>query len=278
MMKNKVCALILVFVMVSILVAGCTTGPGYKDGHYFVQEDEFSAKTGWKSTVTFDVENGKIANVDWNAVNVKAGLDKKTASKEGKYPMVEVGGAQAHWHEQAEKAEAYLLEKQDPKAIEYSDEEGHTDAISGVSVHVSDFFLLVDKALTNGPVERGPYTDGAYHAEEPEFSEQGWKYTVDITVMNGEIVSAYWNGIHNEQEKDKKTTSIDGEYGMVEKGGAQAEWHEQAMKAEAHLIKTQDPTDVTYSDDEGHTDAISGVTIHVIEFFNLVEEALSGAK
>ncbi|MDK2800646.1 MAG: hypothetical protein PWQ70_2265, partial [Clostridiales bacterium] len=69
-----------------------------------------------------------------------------------------------------------------------------------------------------------------------------------------------------------------GKYGMKEKGGAQAEWHEQAEKAEAYLLKTQDPTKITYTDDEGHTDLISGATIHVKEFFELANEALANAK
>jgi hypothetical protein len=64
---------------------------------------------------------------------------------------------------------------------------------------------------------------------------------------------------------------------MVEKGGAQAEWHEQAKAAEAYLLEVQDPTAIEYTDDEGHTDAISGVSIHVIEFFDLVEKALADA-
>ncbi len=65
---------------------------------------------------------------------------------------------------------------------------------------------------------------------------------------------------------------------MVANGGAQAPWFDQAMKAEAYLLETQDPTSITYTDETGHTDAISGASIHVREFFSLAEEALAGAK
>ncbi|MDK2933851.1 MAG: hypothetical protein PWP27_1661 [Clostridiales bacterium] len=91
--------------------------------------------------------------------------------------MKEKGGAQAEWHEQAEKAEAYLLKTQDPTKITYTDDEGHTDLISGATIHVKEFFDLAKKALDNGPVGRGQYKDGAYHAEEKDFNQKtGWKY------------------------------------------------------------------------------------------------------
>lgn len=244
-----------------------------KDGTYFAMDDAF-ADNGWKSAVTLKVEGGKIVAADWNGVNKKAGVDKKTFSKEGNYGMKEKGKAQAEWHEQAEKVEAYLVEMQDPTKIEYKDNEGHTDAISGVSIHVNDFFELAKKALDKGPIEMGSYKDGAHHAEAPEFVN-GWKETVDLTVLNGHIVSAYWDGINEENpELTKKAASADGSYGMKEKGKAQAEWHEEAEKVEAYLLETQDPTKIEYKDDKGTTDAISGVTVGVKGFFELAKEAL----
>ena len=64
----------------------------------------------------------------------------------------------------------------------------------------------------------------------------------------------------------------------IENGGAQAEWHEQAEAATAHLIEIQDPTSITYVDDAGHTDDIAGVSINVDTFFELAEKALEGAR
>ncbi|MGI6778224.1 MAG: FMN-binding protein [Acetivibrionales bacterium] len=123
------------------------------------------------------------------------------------------------------------------------------------------------------------YKDGIYSAEEDGFDESsGWKNVVTLQVKDGKIVDAEWNAIHKDGGDDKKTLSADGKYGMQEKGGAQAEWHEQAEKVEQYLLKTQDPSDISYSDDEGHTDAISGASIHVKEFFDLAAKALKDAK
>lgn len=300
MTKNKVIVLLMVFVLMISMLAGCSSAPAeepapeepaaeepaveepaaeakYEDGLYYAQEDEFSANSGWKGAVILEVKEGMIDSVYWTAISNKGGVDKKVASKAGNYPMVAVGGAQSEWHEQAAAVEAYLLETQDPMAIEYADEEGHTDAIAGVSVHVNDFFGLVEKAIAAGPQAPGAYTDGGYYAEEPEFSH-GWKGTVNITVLFGNIVAVDWNALPEEGDMDKDAASAEGLYGMVANGGAQSEWHEQAMLAEAYLIQTQDPAAIEYIDEDGHTDAISGVSIHVNDFYALVEEALMNAK
>lgn len=251
------------------------TGGELEDGFYFAQQTEFSG-SGWKYMVSIEVEDGEIVEVEWNGANKAAGTDKITRSESGEYGMVARGGAQAEWHEQAAAVEEYLLEVQDPGAIEYDDETGNTDAISGVSIHINEFVEMAEKALSQGPVGRGPYQDGAYHAEAAEFSH-GWKDAVDITVVSGYIVAAYWNPIPEEGEKGKYQASVDGEYGMMENGGAQAPWFEQVDVLAAELIETQDPTAIPVND-EGGTDAVSGVSITVSSFLELVEEALADAQ
>lgn len=290
MLKSKILAIGLSVVVAAGLLAGCgktqdtsnNSSKGnpkeYQDGIYFAQEDGFG-ETGWKYVVTLEVKAGKIVKADWNGANKKGGADKKTVSKNGEYGMVAKGNAKSEWHEQAQLAEAYLIEKQDPTAIQYKDDKGNTDAISGATIKVKSFFDLAKKALDKGPVGAGQYKDGTYHAEEKAFAEKsGWKYTVDITVINGYIVAADWNGVHKDGGDDKDTQSKNGQYGMVEKGGAKAEWHEQAEKVEAYLLEKQDPAAIQYKDDKGNTDAISGATINVKGFFDLAQEALAGAK
>jgi major membrane immunogen (membrane-anchored lipoprotein) len=245
----------------------------YADGVYFAAADSF-ASSGWKETVTLTVEGGKIIDADWNGVNINAGADKKSYDKAGKYNMVKFGNAQAEWYEQATKAEAYLLETQDPTAISYSDAEGHTDAIAGVSVHVNAFFDLASEALASGPVGRGPYEDGAYFAIADSYPSSGWKEYVSLTVLNGRIAAVNWSAV-NRTGDDKKPYDKAGNYNMVKFGGAQAEWYEQAAKAEAYLLETQDLEGITYKDDEGHTDDIAGVSIHVNAFYDLAKEALA---
>ncbi len=247
---------------------------GYKDGLYYA-EGEYDAKSGWKDVVALKVEAGKIVVVNWNGLHKDGGLDKKTASEKGFYGMKKAG-AVAEWHEQAVKAEQYLLEKQDPKAIVVKDD-GSTDAISGVSIHVGGFVQLAEQALAAGTVESGPYKDGTYFAEGAEFdAKSGWKENVTITVINGKIAAVSWNGTHKDGGTDKATRSKSGEYGM-KKGGASSEWHEQTAKAEQYLLEKQDPKAIVVKED-GKTDAISGVSIHVGDFAGLVAQALEGAR
>ncbi len=156
---KKILSFLLVTMLVVSLLAGCSGNSNektdtstepikYKDGVYTAEEDDFDKQSGWKGTIEIVVEDGKIVSVDWNAVHKDGGEDKKTRSKNGTYGMVEKGGAQAEWHEQAEKVEAYLIETQDPAAIKY-DSGGYTDDIAGVTIHVNDFVELAMKALEN---------------------------------------------------------------------------------------------------------------------------------
>lgn len=253
-----------------------TTDAKWADGKYFAAADSFEAESGWKSTVLLEVKAGKIVSVDWNGISNKMGIDKKTASKTGKYPMVEVGGAKAPWHEQAAAMEAFLIEKQDPKAITV-DAEGKSDVVASVTIAVADIATLADKALTAGVAQAGPYKDGAYHAEGKDFDAQtGWKGTVDLTVMNGNIMSAIWSGV-NKAGEDKIAASVGGKYPMVETGGAKAPWHEQAAATVAFFLEKQAVEPITLIDG-GKTDVITSVTIAVGEFTQLATEALSTAK
>lgn len=247
----------------------------YDDGIYYAEADEYH--NDWKYAVTIEVKDGKISAAEWNGVNINGGKDKITLSTDGEYPMVEAGGAQAEWHDQAKLVEDYLLETQDPTDITYTNDEGNTDDIAGVTIKVANYFELAEKALNNGPIEKGQYKDGFYYAQNPEFSK-GFKYFAHIAVKNGTIVGVDFNGIPEEEDApDKDTLSKSGEYGMKE-AGAQSEWHEQADLAEEYLLETQDPTDITYTNDEGQTDDIAGVTIKVKDFFTLAEQALADAK
>ncbi|MGZ9586372.1 FMN-binding protein [Paenibacillus marinisediminis] len=282
-MKKKL-AILLTAVMAFGILVGCgakeetpntganteqtgTEQAALKDGNYYAQAEPDDK--GWMYMIQLDVKGGKIENVNFDAANVKtAGDTKKKLSQDGKYGM-KAGGASSEWHEQAELLEKALIEKQDVKAITLN-AEGKTDAVSGVSINADNFVQLADKALTAGPVEKGQYKDGAYHAEAPQFEEKsGWKSTLDITVFDGKIVAANWDAIHKDGGDTKKAQSIAGTYGM--------NWHEQASKMEAALIEKQDPAAIVMKED-GTQDAISGVSIHVNDFVNLSKEALANAK
>lgn len=244
----------------------------YQDGTYF-GTIEADAKTGWQTYALLTVEGGKITKADWNAFNVNSAGDlKKKVSEDGKYGM-KAGGASSEWHEQAALAEAYLIEKQDPAAITV-DGEGHSDAISGVSVHVNDFIAAAQAAIAAGPAEAGPYKDGGYTAEGEMDADSGWKSTVALTVAGGNVVAVNFSGV-NAAGDDKTQYSVDGKYGM-KAGGASAEWHEEIALAEKYYLENKGAAPAF--DAEGKTDAISGVSIHVGEYFTLADKALEGAK
>ncbi len=297
---KKLFSLLLVLVMMSSLFIGCskkdpavvettemtttaaesteatTTADGtLADGIYFASDDGFDPESGWKSIVTIEVAGGKVTTVDWNGASINAGKDKKTASKDGDYGMVAYGKAIAEWHEQAALAEAYLTENQTLANLNMTDADGHTDSITGVTIKVKDFSALVDKALAAGPVGTGKYVDGTFYAEEAAFNaENGWKENASFTVINGFVVAANWNGTSEATPKDKKTFSTDGEYKMVEFGKAIAEWHEQAALVEGFLVDSQDFDAITLTDADGHTDAVSGVSMKVLSFVDLAKQAL----
>ncbi len=299
---RKLFSLLLVLVMMSSLFIGCakdepaveettaaeattavaesteatTTADGtLADGIYFASDDAFEAESGWKSVVTIEVAGGKIASVDWNGAKNTAGKDKKTTSADGEYKMVEFGKASSEWHEQAALAEAYLVENQTLANLNMTDADGHTDSIAGVTIKVLDFNGLVEKALAAGPVGTGKFVDGTFYAEEAAFNaENGWKENASFTVINGFVVAANWNGTSEATTKDKKTVSADGEYKMVEIGKAIAEWHEQASLVEGFLVDSQDFDAITLTDADGHTDAVSGVTMKVNAFIELAKQAL----
>ncbi|MCY9515482.1 FMN-binding protein [Paenibacillus apiarius] len=119
------------------------------------------------------------------------------------------------------------------------------------------------------------YKDGEYHQEAADFDEKsGWKDTLDITVKDGKIAAVNWDAVSKDGGKTKK--ELGEEYGM-KKGGSEFEWSEQAAKMEQELIAKQDPKAVAVND-EGKTDAVSGVSIHVSGFVQLAEQALAQAK
>lgn len=167
---KKLLVLFTVLALVLALAVGCSAEPAGEetpeeppaesnnegdeaaelaDGTYYAEDDAFS--NGWKYNVTLVVEDGKITDAVWNGEAEDGGDDKVTQSADGRYGMQEKGNASAEWHEQAALAEAYLIETQDPSAIEYSSDEGHTDAIAGATIHVKEFFDLAQKALASDP-------------------------------------------------------------------------------------------------------------------------------
>ncbi len=128
-----------------------------------------------------------------------------------------------------------------------------------------------------GACSNSAYLDGVYYAEASEFAASGWKETVEVTVVNGKIDKINWDAVYKDSSIPihKKQYSKSGLYGMLA-GGASEEWYDQAKAAEKFVLeKGAEALDV---DSEGHTDAVSGCTIHVNEFERLLLECLEQAR
>lgn len=155
MKKNLIIILLLLF---ALSLVGCSSESKeqnvtemefeklkLKDGVYFAQDDKFDE--GFKESVEITIENGKIAKVVWDGISEKdENLSKKQASTSGEYDMKKVG-ARWDWHEQAETMEAFVVENGGLSNIILIDDQGHVDAISGVSIKVRIFKELAAKAL-----------------------------------------------------------------------------------------------------------------------------------
>jgi len=132
--------------------------------------------------------------------------------------------------------------------------------------------LLVTGALF---AQQGMWKDGTYTAQGNAF-DHGYKNSVRIVVENGYITDVHFDAIAEKGGKTKYVLSTQGEYGMLEKGNAQAAWYEQADRAAAYLVKVQDPAQLTRSNSA--VDAISGVSIDVGPQFELAVKALANAR
>ena len=254
------------FVVLSVFVLvfsiSCTKSTAkldnVEDGFYFAQNDDFQ-DTNWKYQVVLQVIDGKIATVNWNAVsNIAGGLDTKTGCAMGNYGM-EKYATKGEWDVQAKVVEDYLVSTQNP-GFKNFDKEGKTDAISGSTIVVDDFYDLVNKALKSKPVSKGPFNkDGWFYAEADDFY-QNWKDTVLVTVVNGTIVDVLWNSIPEDASKKSKLVEArEGRYGM-EKVATKGEWHIQAKVIEDEILRVGDPAKIKVLDN-GRADAVSGATI-----------------
>jgi major membrane immunogen (membrane-anchored lipoprotein) len=248
-----------------------------KDGVYFAQDNDFAPQGGWKEQVVVTVTKGRIAAVDWNGVSNLGVADKKTVARTGGYGMVKASKLGLEWHEQAANVEAYVVKTQDLAFGKFKDD-GTTDAISGASLHVKNFYDLANKAVAAGPVAKGIYAkDGWYFAEQADFdAETGWKDSVLCTVVNGALVDVVWNATNSDPaKKSKLLQALAGTYGMA-RVAKLGEWNVQAAAVQAELLKVQDPAKIPLKED-GTSDAVSGASIHLTAV-TLAAQALAAAR
>jgi major membrane immunogen (membrane-anchored lipoprotein) len=247
---------------IAVFCVAAVTAQNYKDGFYFAQDADYVSNQ--KHQVVLEVTGGKISAATWNILALTAGSrDLKSIARSGTVP------AAATWATQAATVEAFLVSSQNTKAA----------SVPGGPANVKPFFDLVTKALKGKAVAKGAYArDGWYYAEAANADEYHTKNTALITVVNGTVVDALWNGILQGMpasvNPSKMITSRAKGYPMT---GAKKLWDVQAVSTTDALIKAQNPDSLKVKAD-GVADGISGVSIHIKEYLDVAKTALQDAR
>ena len=118
----------------------------------------------------------------------------------------------------------------------------------------------------------GAYTDGSYTATASE-AENGYTYEVTMTVEGGNITAINWDA-NDADGNSKKEAAKNGSYDMHNEGGLN--WADQSDAISQYVIDNQSLDSLTL-DDSGKTDAVSGVTISVSSFVELLQDCITQA-
>lgn len=156
-MKRKI-ALGLCVSLITLSLVGCSSTPKEESTETSAPAvEETTAFTGEKTvetpygegndkvvtTVTF--EEGKPVDVKID-VKLEDGTTKRDAVEAGTYVMA---NESATWTEQIESLQDFIIENDfDLSKVILSDDEGRTDAVSGVTIKVSEYVASVEEALS----------------------------------------------------------------------------------------------------------------------------------
>ncbi|EOR27311.1 MULTISPECIES: hypothetical protein [Clostridium] len=235
-----------------------------KKGDVIVTEVEFKDGEAVKVSIDVRQENGTM---------------KKEEAKKGNYVMKE--GEAKNWGEQMELLEAFLNEnKVDVSKVKLTNAEGNTDAVSGVSIKVGAYVNTVKEvldAVKEGKELESGFT-GAKIAETP-YDPSGAKKDMVVTkvVFNHGKPVAVNVDVKQEDGSMKKKASEEGKYVMKE--GEAKHWHEQMALLEEFIVKNNfDLSKVKLTNDDGNTDAVSGVSIKVGTYVKAVQDVLDSVK
>ena len=239
-----------------------------KDGTYEAKADA-PDNNGFTDVVTLTVKDGKITEINWDAVGAD-GSTKSVLSENGEYVMTEDG---LTWKEQAEALAKAVVENQSLSFLNL-DEQGKTDAVSGVSISIGGFRALAEKCLKEaaGITQTLELKDGTYEAKAEAADNNGFIDQVTMTVADGKITEVNWEAVGEDGSK-KSVLSENGEYVMTEDG---LTWKEQAEALANALIENQS-LDFLQVNEQGKTDAVSGVSISVGGFISLAEKCMNEA-
>lgn len=235
-----------------------------------------TGKEGNVVVVNVDFEDGQATKVSLDVIQ-EDGSSKKEAAANGEYVMVE--GAEYNWGEQIELLENTLNENGvDISKINISTDQGNTDAISGVSIKVKTYLDVINEVVNsvkNGTELPSGFT-GVKVTETDPSGENKETLVTKVVFNHGEPVAVTFD-ILQEDGSSKKEAAADGKYVMVE--GSKFHWGEQIEMLEIFIAENNfDLSKVTLTNDEGNTDAVSGVSIKVGTFLQAVQDILDSVK
>ncbi len=224
------------------------------------------------TTVTFEGDKPVDVNID---VRLEDGKMKKDLAASGDYVMVEGG---VPWNEQIEELEKFIVENDfDLSKVTLTNEEGNTDAVSGVSIKVGTYLESVQKVLDgeSGELEVEAGFTGDKTVEVLYSEEKKDMVITTVTFEDGKPVDVSID-VKLEDGTMKKDLAASGDYVMVEGG---VPWNEQIEELEKFIVESDfDLSKVTLTTEEGNTDAVSGVSIKVGKYLETVQQALDEAK
>ena len=218
-------------------------------------------------SIAMDFENGKPTSVDIDVL-VNGKTSKKEMAASGEYVMSQEEGA-LQWDAQIEAVEKFLTENDfDTTKINITDDAGHTDTLTGVSMKVGSYVQLVQEFMDK--VAAGKTEFEFSGVKETKIEGEKGTDVIEIVYNNGKPVNLNIDMIQ-EDGSSKREASEAGTYDM----GGELAWHEQMDLLEDFIVANNfDLEKVTLTDEDGHTDAVTGVSIKVGSYLQLIEQAL----
>lgn len=247
--------------------AGSETTEGYTGAlTYETLSDPTGASTDVVS-ITMEFENGKPTSVDIDVL-VDGKTSKKAMAASGEYVMNQAEGA-LQWDAQIEEVEKFLTENNfDTTKINITDDAGHTDTLTGVSMKVGSYVQLVQEFMDK--VAAGETKFEFSGVKETKIEGEKGTDVIQIVYYNGKPVNLNIDMIQ-EDGSSKREASEAGTYDM----GGELAWHEQMDLLEDFIVANNfDLEKVTLTDEDGHTDAVTGVSIKVGSYLPLIKQAL----
>lgn len=153
-------------------------------------------------------------------------------------------------------------------------EKEYKEKLAGVRLPVTtnglDISGILGEKQESSEDEKTVLTDGTYTGQTTA-DENGDYNFASVTVENGRVTKVVWDEITGSASKAE--LSANGQYVMVE---GNPTWKEQSEALGAYVVEHQ--TTVGLMDESGHTDAVSGVSIYVGGFVDLVNQAMAQAN